>query len=335
MTLRTVEIIGGGLAGLALGLALRARGVPVRLHEAGRYPRHRVCGEFLTGLDADTIAALGLGDILAPALTSHHVSWHEAGRRTLRHRLPEPALSLSRHCLDLAMARQFTAAGGELSTGQRAAAERGPGRIFACGRRPQSASQWIGLKQHFHGLALDGDLELHLGTHAYVGLTRVEADVVNVCGLFPRPACREGATLTTRLRGVGLGALAQRLESAAPVEGSSCAVAGLDYSRRGVADDSIGDHAGLIPPFTGHGMTIALQSAAWAAPHPEAWSRGRRGWKEATQAMRRTLDRRFARRLAWGRIMHPWLLRPRRRAMIHAMHRLRLLPFGLLYRLCH
>ena len=31
MTPRTVEIIGGGLAGLSLGLGLRARGVPVRL----------------------------------------------------------------------------------------------------------------------------------------------------------------------------------------------------------------------------------------------------------------------------------------------------------------
>lgn len=335
MTLRTVDIIGGGLAGLALGLALRARGVPVRLHEAGRYPRHRVCGEFLTGLDAETIAALGLRDILAPALTSHHVSWHETGQRTLRHRLPEPARSLSRHRLDLAMAREFTAAGGELRTGQRATAERGPGRVFACGRRPQSTSPWIGLKQHFRRLALDDDLELHLGTNAYVGLTRVETDVINVCGLFPRPASGEDASLTACLRRVGLDDLAARLDDAQPVDGSSCAVAGLDYARCGHADDSIGDQAGLIPPFTGHGMTIALQSAALAAPHLESWSRGRRGWKEATRTMRRDLERRFARRLAWGRIMHPWLLRPRRRGLIHALHRVRVLPFGLLYRLCH
>ena len=36
-----VEIIGGGLAGLALGLALQRRGVPVMVFEAHDYPRHR------------------------------------------------------------------------------------------------------------------------------------------------------------------------------------------------------------------------------------------------------------------------------------------------------
>ena len=57
---RGVEIVGGGLAGLSLGLALRRAGVPVTLHEAGEYPRHRVCGEFIAGLDERTRARLGL-----------------------------------------------------------------------------------------------------------------------------------------------------------------------------------------------------------------------------------------------------------------------------------
>jgi len=51
---RSVEVVGGGLAGLSLGLALRRRGVPVTVWEAGHYPRHRVCGEFITGLDRAT-----------------------------------------------------------------------------------------------------------------------------------------------------------------------------------------------------------------------------------------------------------------------------------------
>ncbi|MFZ9874958.1 MAG: NAD(P)-binding protein, partial [Candidatus Methylacidiphilales bacterium] len=47
--MKTVEIVGGGLAGLTLGLCLRQKGVPVDLFEAGTYPRHRVCGEYLSG----------------------------------------------------------------------------------------------------------------------------------------------------------------------------------------------------------------------------------------------------------------------------------------------
>ena len=51
----SIEIVGGGLAGLSLGVALRREGVPVTLFEAGDYPRHRVCGEFIAGL-AETTA---------------------------------------------------------------------------------------------------------------------------------------------------------------------------------------------------------------------------------------------------------------------------------------
>ena len=42
--MKTVHIVGGGLAGLTLGLRLRQLDVPVELYEAGSYPRHRVCG---------------------------------------------------------------------------------------------------------------------------------------------------------------------------------------------------------------------------------------------------------------------------------------------------
>ena len=42
--MKTIRIAGGGLAGLSLGIALRLRQVPVVVHEALHYPRHRVCG---------------------------------------------------------------------------------------------------------------------------------------------------------------------------------------------------------------------------------------------------------------------------------------------------
>ena len=333
--MHTVEIIGGGLAGLALGLGLRARGVPVRIIEAGKYPRHRVCGEFITGLDHDTRRELQLTDILAGARQARGVLWSEPGRPCVRHDLPEVALCLSRYYLDESMASAFAAAGGDLRTGCRGPSDAKPGRIMASGRRPQAGSRWVGLKQHFHQLDLREDLELHLGQGAYVGLTRIEGRAVNVCGLFPRPGRGEACGLIDRVRAAGLASLALRLESATPVEASACAVAGLDYGRPASQLAALGDYHGLIPPFTGHGMTVAMQSAALAARRLEPWARGRFAWDETLALLQQDLRRRFARKLAWGRVLHPWLLAPHGRRVVHLLHRWGALPLGPLYRLCH
>jgi flavin-dependent dehydrogenase len=335
MMLRTVEIIGGGLAGLSLGLGLRSRNIPVRLIEAGSYPRHRVCGEFITALDGPTCSRLQLGELLKPALPGRSVTWLEPGRPAMRHHFPRPALCLSRFHLDAKMAEAFTASGGDLRTQQRCTAEPTEGRVMASGRRPLASSPWIGLKQHFRALPLRDDLEVHLGRGAYVGLTRVEDSLVNVCGLFPRPRAGEASSLTGRIRAAGLTELADRLQAAECVEGTDCAVAGLNYGGKTMARGSIGDHQGLIPPFTGHGMTIALQSASAALEHLEAWSRGTVPWTETTARISRDLHRRFRRRILVGRLIHPWLLDSSRRRLIYALHRLGLFPFGALYRLSH
>src|SRR5947208_2116234 len=47
--MKHVSIVGGGLAGLTLGIGLRRQGIPVTIWERGQYPRHRVCGEFSGG----------------------------------------------------------------------------------------------------------------------------------------------------------------------------------------------------------------------------------------------------------------------------------------------
>ena len=67
--MKRISIVGGGLAGLSLGVALRRHGIPVILFEAGSYPRHRVCGEFISGLSKATLNTLGLQDLLHGAMS--------------------------------------------------------------------------------------------------------------------------------------------------------------------------------------------------------------------------------------------------------------------------
>src|SRR5262249_32289672 len=157
-----------------------------------------VCGEFITGLDEKTTTRLGLAPLLRDALQHREVAWFlgdEEKAARVQH-LPSPALGVSRHVLDARLAKEFVALGGELKTNTRATdlASRA-GRVFASGRR-RGRSPWIGLKIHARNLPLARDLELHLGEHAYVGLSRIEDGAVNVCGLFRRrELCAKGANL--------------------------------------------------------------------------------------------------------------------------------------------
>jgi flavin-dependent dehydrogenase len=336
---RPLEIIGGGLAGLALGGALRRAGVAVTLFEAGSYPRHRVCGEFIAGLSSRTASRLGLAPVLADALRHREVAWCRQGSPITVQPLPAPALGISRHALDARLAESFLAAGGDLRTRTRVTdlAPR-PGRIFATGRRP-GASGWLGLKQHVLGLALERDLEVHLGDDAYVGLSAVENGRVNVCGLFRRRRINaKGAlVLPAYLRAAGLDALADRLAQADLDPDSFCAVAAVAFDRRVPAQDRVclGDACAMIPPFTGNGMAMAFQSAEAALTPLLDYSRGRSEWPAARQAIQAALRERFRLRLASAAALHPYLLRPPRQRWLMAISRAHLLPLRPLYAVMH
>jgi 2-polyprenyl-6-methoxyphenol hydroxylase-like FAD-dependent oxidoreductase len=334
-----VEIIGGGLAGLSLGLALCREGVPVELCEAGEYPRHRVCGEFITGLAPDTIRRLGLAPFLADALQHREVAWFSGEKLIRVQGLPAPALALSRHTLDARLAGAFVNAGGNLRTGSRLTSmDAPPGRVYANGRR-RSRSRWIGLKVHVLDLPLASDLELHLGDRAYIGLTRIGQGRVNVCGLFEgRQLCAKGPDLILGyLQAAGLARLAARLSLATFDPASFCAVAALGFDL-GVPPEGrlqLGDACAMIPPFTGHGMAMAFQSAGLALDPLLAYSQGAVSWQATVHSVRTRLRRQFRLRLASAHFLHPFLLQPARQPWLTALSRFHLLPLRPLYAALH
>src|SRR5215813_8622889 len=101
-TPKPITIIGGGLAGLTLGIGLRQRSVPVTVWEAGHYPRHRVCGEFISGRGQETLRRLALREqlIQAGAITSNTAMFLSGNAKSPARPLPEPALCVSRFVLD-------------------------------------------------------------------------------------------------------------------------------------------------------------------------------------------------------------------------------------------
>jgi flavin-dependent dehydrogenase len=301
---RPITIAGGGLAGLSLGIALRQREVPVTVVEATSYPRHRVCGEFISGIEEGELQELGIAGLFENARRHVSTAWFESDRLWLRQRLPDRAYGLSRHFLDNALADRFVGAGGTLRCGERQEMD-GEGIVWANGRA-RSDSGWLGIKAHYEDLELSDDLEIHLQDGGYVGLTRVEGNRVNVCGLF-RHARTDGTdVLGAACEKAGLRTLAGRLRDARAVTGSIKGVTNfaLGWQRAVPGRMCVGDAAAMIPPFTGNGMTMAIQGAMEAAEPVDAWSRGAITWDDAVCRVRVGQRKTFSRRLRWARILH-------------------------------
>ncbi|WP_367874520.1 NAD(P)/FAD-dependent oxidoreductase [Luteolibacter sp. Populi] len=327
----TVTIAGGGLAGLSLAAGLRLRGIPVEVHEAGSYPRHRVCGEFISGVDTSTLDALGIREALRDARLLESVAWFSKGRKIHEDTLSVPAYGISRHRLDCRLRDAVVGGGAAVLESSRVSRAPREGLVWAAGRIP-SKGRWIGLKCHFADLPLLADLEMHLGSDGYAGLASVEDGRVNVCGLFRVDRSHRGSgpeLLLDYLRAGGNEALASRLALALPDPASFSATAGFALGRQRADDGlcAIGDAESMIPPFTGNGMSMAFQSAEAALDPLAGWSEGHLDWNDCIASIRTALHGKFRRRLTAAAFMHPVLLRSGGRRLIEALGVSGLLPF--------
>jgi hypothetical protein len=262
---RSIDIVGAGPAGAAAAVAALAEGCAVRLFEKTRFPRHKVCGEFLSPEVAVMLERLGAwGDFerLRPAAI-RRFSLH-FGKRAKHAALPQRAYGLSRYALD-AMLLGKAAALGAITVRERADGAP-PGGVLACGRRcvASPGHRLFGFKAHFHGPE-DDAVELFFFDSCYVGVSCVEGSLTNVCGIAPEAVLRSCGFEMDALLG-RWPALARRvrpLSRAMPwlVTGP------LVFSRGGNSAPDVyaaGDALGFTDPFTGTGILNALVSGRLA-----------------------------------------------------------------------
>lgn len=281
-------IIGGGPAGTAAAITAARRGRRVVLLERGRFPRHKVCGEFVS---PESISVLESLLQRSPELRLNSVPRITAARlfideQVLSTVVDPAAASVSRHELDHALWQAAVRAGvdarqqctvkeisGDGSFAVSTSEERFEARcvIHAAGRwsNLRHASQpnlggvkWLGVKAHFAEAEPAPSVDLYFFEHGYCGVQPGQNCGVNVCAMVRSDVAtslpevfRRSLPLEKRSRGwqpltevVSTSPLLFRKPE--PIRGNVL---------------NVGDAAAFIDPFVGDGISLALRSGTLAA----------------------------------------------------------------------
>lgn len=310
-----IRVIGAGPAGGAAALTALGEGAAVEIYEKSRFPRHKVCGEFLSGQAAGLLRHLGVW----PAIAAEAVPIREMlvtfGHRQRRATLPEPAWGLSRRRLDellLDAARERGAAFFREPGGP------GPQRtIVATGRhsRQPKGERLFGFKAHFTGASSERVELYFFGEGSYLGVSPVEGGRVNVCGIAPEGLlARYGFEVDAMLGAYPV--LAERLRPlhrewewlhVGPVTfrapGSEALLREGEYC--------CGDALGFVDPFTGSGILTALLTGTLAG---RAAARGESVAAYVTNCRRRLYPAYLASQVfrhalarGWAELFVPWV----------------------------
>jgi flavin-dependent dehydrogenase len=290
-----LAVIGGGPAGISAAITAAQLGFRVLLLEAGSFPRHKVCGEFISG-EAFCIleSLLGSDKVFADAPRVSEarifVDDHVAALA-----VSPAALSLSRYEMDLALWQKATNAG--VRACQRSAVKDvvQQGEFFtiitgkdevqarvvvdASGRwsklrriRPASGDHWIGLKGHFYEAGGSQSCDLYFFRGGYCGIQPLADGRVNAAAMVRPDVARTLAGVFSQNR--ELEARSRNWRAAS----ETVSTAPLFFSTPRTNDRGMalaGDAAAFIDPFAGDGISIALHSGRMAALSLSQYLRGK------------------------------------------------------------
>jgi flavin-dependent dehydrogenase len=292
-----VVIIGGGLAGLTSAIHLSKFGMKVILIEKNEYPKHKVCGEYISNEVLPYFQWLGL-DIsnLKPSLISK-MEFSTAKGKIISGDLPLGGFGISRYELDNYLYQKAIQNGCQIlhdtvtdiqflddefhiyisdtialkskivlgAFGKRSNIDQKLNRDFI-----QKNSPWLAVKAHYSGDFPNDLVGLHNFKGGYCGVSKVENNKINICYLADYETFKQYKNIEEFQSEVVCKNphLKVIFENCTLLFEKPITISQISFERKEAVENHIlmvGDTAGLIHPLCGNGMAMAIHSAKIAS----------------------------------------------------------------------
>ncbi|GAA3510998.1 NAD(P)/FAD-dependent oxidoreductase [Aquimarina addita] len=288
-----IVIVGGGLSGLTSAIHLAKADIPVLLIEKNVYPKHKVCGEYISNEVLPYLQFLDLDlDILKPSRITEFIISTAQGK-TIKSKLSLGGFGISRFVLDHYLWNQAkilgvhlindqvddidyddkgfmvkTARSGVITAdfvigayGKRSILDRKLNRKFSF-----NASSWLAVKSHYKADFNSDTVALHNFKGGYAGLSMVENNRVNTCYLVNYSSFKKYKNIENFQKEVMCKNphLQSFFKNSEPVFDQPITISQINFTKKKAVEHHIfmvGDTAGLIHPLCGNGMAMAIQAA--------------------------------------------------------------------------
>jgi flavin-dependent dehydrogenase len=331
-----IVIVGAGLAGLTAAIHLSKLGYSIILIEKNSFPKHKVCGEYISNEVLPYLDWLGVNpEILKPTKIDSLLFSTTKGK-IIKAKLPLGGFGISRYAFDYYLFEKAKAQNCEIiqetvtdihfsedvftvhlsnnttliadivigAYGKRSNIDQKLQRIFI-----QKKSPWLAVKAHYKGDFPNNLVGLHNFKGGYCGVSKVENDVINICYLANYETFQQYKNIEEyQSKVVAKNPLLQSIfENTVPLFEKPFTISQICFDKKEPVDQHIlmiGDSAGLIHPLCGNGMAMAIRSAKIVSELVDGYCQNSiHSRKELEQKYTQKWNKNFKSRLRIGRTL--------------------------------
>ena len=303
-----VIIVGGGLAGLTSAIHLSKQNKQVLLVEKNEYPKHKVCGEYISNEVLPYLNSLGIHPINDGAKKIKKVHISTIKSNLIKGELPLGGFGMSRYFLDDLLVNKARLNGVQVlkdsveaihfkkdaftittktakvfqskvvvgAFGKRSSLDKKMNRKFF-----QKKSPYLAVKTHVKGVFPEDLVALHNFEGGYCGVSKVENNAINLCYITEYRLFKKHKTITDFQNQVVFKNeyLRKLFKETTPIFKKPLSISQISFQTKTPVEDHIimcGDTAGMIHPLCGNGMGMAISSARLASIRILQWVLQRR-----------------------------------------------------------